>query len=467
MSSKEKTKANWADPGTTAENEVLPKHLKWAWTSRGVSLGIYAIFIGQITYYCTDMLGMSPILLGNLLLVSKIFDGITDLLAGYLVDKTHTKYGKARPYEFAIIFVWLFTVFLFSVPELSMTGKAVYVFVLYTIINSIFVTLLNCNESVYLARGFRSENNRVSVMSFNGVMCMVVAIVASTILPQLVATIGATKSGWTIIALLFAVPMGAIGIFRFVFVKEVITEEIKKEEKQKIPLTIILKCLLKNKYVFILAGINFIFNVINTGSAAGTYYFKYIVGDIGLMSFVSMGSLTSVVVIALFPKLFGKFGAVNVARIGAVTSIIGYVMRIIGGTNIVTLIVGSTLGTLGVLPVGLMMGIYIIECMDYGEWKTGVRIEGMLNSVTSFSSKVGVAVSSWLVGVVMGATGYDGLLEVQSSQAIGGIVALYNYIPLALSVVMLLLSIAYNIDKFMPQVHADLAAKKTSKYHGR
>ena len=92
---KSKVKPNWSDAATTAENEVLPRWLKWAWTSRGMSLAINVILIAQITYYCTDMLGMSATLVGALLLASKVFDGVTDLLAGVLIDRTHT-YGQGK-----------------------------------------------------------------------------------------------------------------------------------------------------------------------------------------------------------------------------------------------------------------------------------------------------------------------------------------------------------------------------------
>ncbi len=92
MARKEKTKANWADPNTTAENEKLPGYLKWAWTSRGLSLALNVILIMQLTYYCTDMLGMGAALVGTLLLASKLFDGVTDLCVGFIIDRTNFRY---------------------------------------------------------------------------------------------------------------------------------------------------------------------------------------------------------------------------------------------------------------------------------------------------------------------------------------------------------------------------------------
>jgi len=88
----------------------------WTWNFRTMSAGIQAVLIGYIVFYCTDVLELNAALVATLLMASKIFDGVTDILAGYLVDKTHTRLGKARPYEFAIIGLWVATWAVFSVP---------------------------------------------------------------------------------------------------------------------------------------------------------------------------------------------------------------------------------------------------------------------------------------------------------------------------------------------------------------
>ena len=345
----------------------------------------------QLTYYCTDMLGMGATLVGTLLLASKIFDGVTDLFVGFIIDATHTKWGKARPYEIFIVFVWGLTVLLFSAPEMSTTGKAIFVFVLYTLINSVCATFLNGGDAVYLARSIRSEKNRVSVMSFNGGIIMLFSIVISMLLPQLIAGMGSTKEGWTTMALIFAIPCAIIGMFRFIFVKEVVDDnqpsDQQKEEVQKFPLKQSLKCVFSNKYIFILAGMTLVVQLAtNIGTAVNTYYFKYIMGNIGLATLVSIGSMLTPVILLIFPVLSRKFGTVPILRAGAVLGVVGYGIRILGGTNLVTLTLGSVIGGVAILPVTMMISIYLIDTMDYGEWKTGTRVEGMLASVNSFAS---------------------------------------------------------------------------------
>ena len=461
-----KVNPNWADPATTAENEVLPKYFKWAWTSRGLSLALNVILIMQLTYYCTDMLGMKATLVGTLLLASKLFDGVTDLVVGFVIDKTNTRFGKARPYEICIVFVWLLTILMFTTPNFGTTGKAVFIFIMYTLINSICATFLNGGDAVYLARSVRSEKNRVSVMSFNGGIIMLFSIVFSMLLPQLIAGIGSTKIGWTVIAATIGIPMAIIGMFRFAFVKEVVHTGPTKtgEAEQTVPLKTGLSCIMKNKYIWILAGMTFVaLLAMNIGSAVNTYYFKYIMGNIGLATLVSMSSMITPLVMIVFPVLTRKLGTVTILKIGAVLGVIGYGIRIIGGTNLVTLTVGSLIGGVAILPVTMMISIYLIDTMDYGEWKTGTRVEGMLGSVNSFCSKLGSGIASAIVGLIMGLAGYDGSLAVQSASANASIIALFNYVPMILMIVLLLLAISYKLDKELPQIKADLEAKRQAK----
>ena len=461
MSKKEKRKANWSSPSTTAENEVLPRYLKWAWTSRGLSLGLNALLIMQLTYYCTDMLGMKAALVGALLLASKIFDGVTDLCVGFIIDHTNTKFGKARPYEIFIVFVWFLTIVLFSAPEIGTVGKAIFVFVLYTLINSVCATFLNGGDAVYLARSIRSEINRVSIMAFNGAIIMIISIAFGMAMPQLIAGIGTTKMGWTIIAASMGIPMAIIGMFRFIFVKEVVVEgEEKENTSQNVSLKTSLQCIFKNKYIWILACLTLVAQLVgNIGSAVNTYYFKYIMGNIGLATMISMTSLAAPIIMAIFPLLCRKMGTIKVLQAGAVFGVIGYGIRIIGGTNLVTLMIGSLLGNIAVLPVTMMISIYLIDCMDYGEWKTGIRIEGMLNSVNSFSSKLGSGIASGLVGLIMGLAGYDGALATQSAVANTSIIVLFNWIPMILMIVLLVLALMFKLGKELPQIKEDLAKK--------
>lgn len=138
----------------------------WTWSARDLSLSANFIVLSFISIYCTNTLNMEPALVGILLMGSKVVDAVTDLFAGYLVDRTETKWGKGRPYEFAIFGVWLCTWLLYSTPaEAGTTMKAVWIFAMYMFVNSVFTTLLNASGNPYMVRAFGDNEQRVRLAS--------------------------------------------------------------------------------------------------------------------------------------------------------------------------------------------------------------------------------------------------------------------------------------------------------------
>lgn len=103
--------------------QKMPLFYGLAWSTRGISAAINAVLIMQISFYCTDILGLNPGIIGALLLGSKIIDAFTDLGFGFILDKTHTRFGKARPYEWFIVLQWIFTIFMFNAPKMGELGQ--------------------------------------------------------------------------------------------------------------------------------------------------------------------------------------------------------------------------------------------------------------------------------------------------------------------------------------------------------
>lgn len=125
----------------TKNNNKIGMGKFWGWQARAISMGCMTIVMGYLTIFCTDTLMLPAGLVGTLLLISKVTDGITDLIAGYLIENTKTRWGKARPYELFIIALWLCTWLLFTCPEnVSTVVKCIWIFIMYTLVNSIFAT---------------------------------------------------------------------------------------------------------------------------------------------------------------------------------------------------------------------------------------------------------------------------------------------------------------------------------------
>lgn len=448
---KKKKKVNWMNPDTTAENEILPGWLKWVWTARGLAFSINVVLMLQVTYFCTDILSMPAALVGTLLLSSKIVDALTDLFFGYIIDRTKTRWGKARPYEIFIVLMWAGTVLLFSAPNFGLVGKAIYVFILYALVNSVCSTFVQASDPVYMSRAIRSDKNKMSVTSFQGAFIMIGATAVGIIIPQLIKNIGTTKSGWTMIAVLFAVPLTLIGSIRMFTVKEVAADE-RNEGGQSHQLSIkrAFLMLTKNKLVLILCMLTLLNSSISAVTqSTANYYFKWIFGDVGMASLVSLPALITPFILIFTPVLSRKFGTGKLLTVGFVSAVLGYIIRLAFGTNLATILLGTTFASIGMIPIGTLLSIYEMECMDYGEWKTGVRVEGMITSTVGFAGKVGSAFGSGILGILMGISGYvsSDTATSQSSSALTMIAVLFNIVPLILAAIGVILTFYYTIDK--------------------
>ncbi len=448
---------------TKAKNRMYPL----AWSTRGFSLGVNSLLLMQATFYATQSLGLSAGMVGTMFLVSKIFDGVTDLIAGFIIDKTHTKLGKARPYELFLIPTWILTVIFFSTPaSLGTAGKMVWVFILYVLIQAVCVTFLSASETSFLARSTTDDALRAKALTVAGILATMVPTVASIILPQLIARWGSQPGGWTKIMLVFAVPLTIIGLFRFLFIKEIeVDDSVGAQKKDDISLKEGLKAIAKNKYLFIFVGATFfcaVFNNLNSG--IGTYYFQYIMGDIGKMSIIGMLGLLTPFTLMIFPLAVRKGNAMNFVRLGLVLAVAGCTVKYFAGSNMTLVLIGSLLMMLpGAAMLQMIGSMFMIQCMDYGEWKTGVRVEAMMNSVNGFASKVGAGIASGLLGVLMGAAGFISGAETQSTSALTAIRMGYSIVPAILCIIMLVILHFYDLEKKQGEIRAELAKRAKSE----
>ncbi len=437
------------------------------WSTKSLVFNIpNTLIVTYMSFYATDVLGMAPALVATILLLTKVFDGFTDLISGFIVDNTHTRWGKGRPYDFCMVFIGLFTVLLFSAPRSGVVLQTVYLFVMYSLVQAVFVTLLETADKVYLLRAFPDEKERNNTFSIAAIFGQVVNITIGIILPVMIASAGTDHGAWTRTILMITVPVTMIGMLRFFFIKEVVVDEPatvkqhpgKKQKASGVGLKEGWRAISQNHYILILALSVFIV-VISSGflNTSGTYYFRYIVGDMSLMSVVGLGTYATLLMLVIFVPLSNKFGKSSVMKAGLVITCLGCLLRWVGGTNIVTLTVGMGMLMFGIMPISLYFPLFLFDIMDYGEWKTGTRVEGLYAAFPTFANKVASGLSVSLAMFILGASGYDGAAAVQTVSALRTIGLCYNAIPTILVIVMTAVIILfYDIDKKMPQVKAEL-----------
>lgn len=448
--------------------EKLPIWFTAAWSTRSVALSLNMAMVAYSSLYFTDVLGLNPAAIGMMLMLSKFFDAFTDLVIGYVVDRTRTKLGKARPYEFAIVFLWLFIFLMYATPEMGKAATYAWVFVTYTLQSAVFITILYGTDGVYLIRSVRTEKNRTVVTAATGVYNMLFGTIVGMIIPQVMQNVGVNRKSWAMAALCLAIPCATIGMLRFFLIPELDVEKdkIKVNEDgtttegnpaEKLSFKEALKGLISNKYLGMFAIMYFCYHFSNgISGGAQTYYLKYVIGDLGVGTWLNAGMMVILPLLLFTPKIMGKLGTGKTLRLGLILMLIGPAIRMVGGPNLVTLIIGYILFVAGSVPIAFMLNIYLFECMDYGEWKTGLRIEGMMGSITSFMAKAASAIASSGIGIIMTLTGYVGTAQVISSSAEMGIKLLFNAIPMVIVLIALLISFKYDLGNKMPEIKADL-----------
>ena len=440
----------------------LPVGKFFAWKSRDISTGSNAIVMGYLMIFCTNTLGMPAGLVGTLLAASKIFDGISDLFAGYIIDNTHTRWGKARPYELSILGVWLCTLLMFFCPpEASMIIKAIWIFVMYTFVQSVFLTLLGAAQTPYMIRAFGSRMMITKVSSYGGIVSTVGSAVVSITFPILMGKLATSAAGWRTILMIYAVPLAFVGILRFVFVKEN-PEFDNNQSQERIKFSEVLDMLKKNKYAWVLAGVMGAYNII-IGMNVATYYFTWIVGDIGKYSILQMLTLPFLIVMFIFPKIMRKMSVTGLIILGAALGATGYIVNFFAGANMGILIVGFVGTSLSMLPISYLQALLIMDVSTYNEYKGMRRMEGTCGAVAGFAAKVCNGLGAALVGFILGAAGYIGTAAEQSENALTAIRLSFSVIPALLWVVVIIFTKKFGkLSKKIAEYEVEIKTRKES-----
>jgi probable glucitol transport protein GutA len=424
-----------------------------AWQSRAASVGSNLMVMGFLSIYCTDTLKIPPALAGVLFLASRIFDGVTDLAAGFLVDKTNTKLGRGRPYEIAIIGVWLCTWLMFSCPpEWTVAAKCAWVFAMYILVNAVFTTLLNAANTPYMVRAFARQEQYVALQTYGSLITMLIVVAVNVSFPMLMAKMAVSAKGWNQLIAIYALPLGLFGILRFIFIKE--TNKINDKYAGKLRLKDLAGAAKVNPYIFIILILTVIISVIlNMG--INTYYFTYIVKDIGQMAVLAAVQIVTLPLMFIFPPLIKKFSVTALIGAGFLVAIAGYIVNFIAYDNIPLLAAGGILIGAGNVSFSMLITLLIIDCADFNEWKEQPRLEGTLGSLRGFAEKAGAAVGAALMGILLSAAGYTGSVETATETAATMIRMLYTLIPAVVYGVLFVILRFYKLEKIIGQVRKE------------
>lgn len=270
--------------------------------------------------------------------------------------------------------------------------------------------------------------------------------------------------GWFVLSLVYGIVLFVMLLISFLGTKEHLGEDAESGvvKVETVPLKDALPALFRNKY-FYLQSLLFCFlyiGVVSTG--ATTFYFCNIVlGNLGVLTLTSMATtIPAMIVNFVLPKFVAKFGKWKLMIAGCLLMIVGSIVIGAANTSVPLVMVGLVIKGIGMGPV--MSGIFAMtaDVVDYGEWKTGIRSEGLVNSCTSFGMKVGIGLGSAVCTWIIAAGGYDGTAAVQTQAAVNSIRFGYGYNGAIIGAICLVLCFMMNIDKYIKEIQKDLEAKR-------
>ncbi|WP_339255398.1 glycoside-pentoside-hexuronide (GPH):cation symporter [Paenibacillus sp. FSL R5-0749] len=415
--------------------------------------------IGMLTYFYTDKVGIAAATVGTIMLITKFINAIADLLMGRIVDATKSKYGKARPWILWMALPTLASIILlFTVPaEASSTVKTFYALATVAFASAIVYTGIAIPFGSLMAIRTRSVEERGKMGLTRTIFGYIIGMIIAIALIPLTNMLGGDQKAWIIVAVVLGIVSFISLILTFLASKEN-NAGISIVESDNIPFWESIKLLFQNKYWVIMLFAQLLINMLYTlNGSTGIYYTKYILGNENLIGIMGAVGLVPVFLgFVMVGPMIKKFGLTRTARIGMILGIVSSLIRCFMPYNFIAAIVLGGIATLATIPMMAVGGVLVNNTVEYGEWKTGKRLVGMVNSANSFGVKIGMGLAAAMIGWILALGNYDGALITQADSAITSILVLTVYLPLVIFVLTYLCLRKYDLDEKYPQIVKEL-----------
>lgn len=415
--------------------------------------------IGMLTYFYTDKVGIAAATVGTIMLITKFINAIADLLMGRIVDATKSKYGKARPWILWMALPTLASIILlFTVPaEASSTVKTFYALATVAFASAIVYTGIAIPFGSLMAIRTRSVEERGKMGLTRTIFGYIIGMIIAIALIPITNMLGGDQKAWIIVAVVLGIVSFISLILTFLASKENNTG-ISIVESDNIPFWESIKLLFQNKYWVIMLFAQLLINMLYTlNGSTGIYYTKYILGNEDLIGIMGAVGLVPVFLgFIMVGPMIKKFGLTRTARIGMILGIVSSLIRCFMPYNFIAALVLGGIATLATIPMMAVGGVLVNNTVEYGEWKTGKRLVGMVNSANSFGVKIGMGLAAAMIGWILAMGNYDGALATQADSAITSILVLTVYLPLVIFVLTYICLRKYDLDDKYPQIVKEL-----------
>ena len=427
---------------------------------------VYALLSAFVMIFLTDTVGMNAGIVGTLIAVSKLFDGVSDIFFGSLIDKTHSKMGKARPWMFYGYFgCAVCLVAIFCIPaDLGATAQYAWFFIAYTLLNAGFYTANNIAYSALTALVTKNNHERVQMGSIRFMFALGTSMLIQTITVGLVARFGGGAAAWRTVAVIYAI-VGLVTNTLSVFsVKELPPEELEDDEisagqpEEKYSLIDAFRLLIRNKYYLMICASYILMQIYSATLNMGIYYMTYVLKNANLLGVFSWAINIPMIVGLLFtPTLVAKWGGMYRLNLtGYTVGTLGRLGVVIAGYlgSVPLMLICTAAAAIGMSPLQGDMNALIATCSEYTYLTSGKRVDGTMYSCTSLGTKLGGGIGTALAGWLLAFSGYVGGAPEQSASCMNMLHIMYLWMPMIFNLLITLILTRLNVEKANEELRA-------------
>lgn len=441
----------------------------------------WKLFGAYLMIFYTDVFGLPAAVVGTMFLITRVWDSLFDPIVGVVADRTHTQWGKFRPYLLwlAIPFAGI-GVLTFITPSFGETGKLLYAYVTYSLMMMIY-SATNVPYASLLGVISPLPKDRNTLSTYRMVFAYIGSFIALLLfMPMVHYFSGDSKAledqqyGWTMAVVVIAVLCALLFYGCFAWTKE----RVKPIKEKQGSLKDDVKDLLHNKPWWILLGAGvsaLVFNSIRDG--ATVYYFKYFIveedyANVSLfgISFVlsglylAVGQAANIAGVILAAPLSNRIGKKKTYMASmAIATVLSVIFFWFDKTDLALIFTFQVLISICAGSIFPLLWSMYADCADYSELKTGNRATGLIFSSSSMSQKFGWAIGTAITGWLLGFFGFQAN-TVQSEEAISGIKMFLSLLPAIGTLLSVFFIALYPLSETkMKQITTELEEKRQNR----
>ncbi|EAR2923424.1 MFS transporter [Salmonella enterica] len=422
---------------------------------------ITCLIMNFLTFFYTDVFGLTPALVGTLFIALRVFDAISDPVMGIIADRTQSRWGRFRPWQlWMAIPIGIIGILTFTVPDAGMGVKITWAFGTYLIL-SVGYTAINVPYCALINTMTTRHEEVIACQSWRFVLCGGAGFVVSVGLPWMVDFLGRGNAAqgyqWGVGVLC------AIAVIMFLCCFFWVRERVPLAMMGKFTLREHLAGLRKNDQLLLMLVMSFLLiNVFNIRGGGYMYFITYVLegGTAYTSLFFTMVTFASVLGSVIVSPLTRRIDTVKLYyRTNLVLATLAIAMWFLPvGPAYQVLWLAVILGNGIILGFTLPLHFSLMAFADdYGEWKTSVRSSGMNFAFNLFFIKLAWASSAGIISLLFIFVAYQPGASNQTPASLNGITAMETLLP---ALFHLLLALAIRICKLnnpmMSRIATDL-----------